>query len=241
VTGVQTCALPIWELGWPTIGGEVQKRKLVFYERIRRLGNERWVKQVLDNVERYPTKNSWFQRIQEAQEKLGVQTQGVNTPKWKEEIKRKWRKREQQWWQIEVGKRRSMRAYPESKLGNKKKSYIDFTAESKILTRARIGNIVEKWAREDNCSECGDNMESPEIHIILECPKVEQWRVTSQYRDWINLKRGLGLTNTEILKEMLAETGETNKRVISFLVRRYNQGKQERRGQNIGEGGNSSE
>jgi hypothetical protein len=204
------------------------------------MGNERWAKQVLANIESHPEKNRWFQRIRVAQEKLGVDPQMINTQKWKEEIKRAWRRKEQEWWQAEVGKRTSMRAYPETKLGNKKKSYIDFTATSKILAKARIGNIAETWAREDNCSECGESMETLEIHIILECPKVEQWRIRSQYRDWINLKRGLGLTDTEILKEMLADTGETNKRVISFLVGRYNQGKQEQRGQNSGEGGNTS-
>jgi hypothetical protein len=188
------------EMGWTTIAGEIQKRKVVFYERIRRMKNYRWVKQILDRIERQPEANIWYKQVQEAQERLGTGNINANAPRWKTEIKKLWRQKEQEWWLKEVKTRRSLSAYPEQKLGYQKKNYVDFTKGSKCFARVRIGNIVEKWKKGDQCKGCGEEIYPSEAHIILECQKMEQVRTSTKYRDWINYKRGSGMTDMEILK-----------------------------------------
>jgi hypothetical protein len=192
----------IGELGWYSIHGEIAKRKVAYWGRLIRMGQERWAKKALNSILEGKTKSEWREEVQEACCWLGDTWEWLEDTNWKEKLYDRWRSLEEAKWREEKSQKGSMQNYSKERLLGREE-YLDGTGESKTLCKMRIGDIGEFTDREKTiqvCHKCKDNTDNLARHILLECkaPEVQNTATTLRMKVANNTKE---VSVTRILKD----------------------------------------
>ena len=76
------------ELGWRGMLSEIWERKLVYYGGVKNMGEERWPRIALQEMESEQRGNKWLKTIEEGMREIGVTYTGQGTKVWKRTVKR---------------------------------------------------------------------------------------------------------------------------------------------------------
>jgi hypothetical protein len=212
------------ELGWNSVENEEKKRKLAFYERVKRMDSTRWPKIMVEEMEKGRWAGKWHERIKEIMEEWRYMTNhhsapGMNEVKriinhkaWMEEISCMEKQR------VEM---RSLKWYQHTLRRGEPLPYLDRSKEAGIVCKLRTGGV--RWANINGidkkmCRLCKGE-ENPGEHIMVKCRKIEQLRD----RVWkeIGKERRDGENDEEWTRRLLSDTTKENVRGIARVYEGY--------------------
>ncbi len=202
------------ELGWPSVQGEIWKRKLCYRGKILSMGAERWPKKLLEDMERngYGTVDTfqWRKEVQKASEKFEITLEGSmggegDYENYKREVNSKWWAYEDKKWQSEKAERKSMKFYCKKSLRTMAE-HLRGTKISKTLSRFRMGDIglIEGKSKE-GCPICKEKFESGVEHILLNCPGCQVLRQKEGIEERVNRGGREGKEREEIVREIVED------------------------------------
>ncbi len=199
------------ELGWKSVTGEIRQRKLIYWAKLMRMGNDRWPKMVLKEMIKDDHEYKWEKEIREAREWLDIPTiptdLASNANKWKRFINQKWNNTENKEWQADKSEKSSLKWYPINKL-HKGVQFADGRKDTATLVQVRLGSLYT-----DKTNQCCDT-EADIIHVIMKC-KINEHARNEKILEIIN---NPDKDDTEKMKTISTDTTKENIQMIHKLV-----------------------
>ena len=157
------------ELGWTSVQGQMMRAKCNYVEQIKRMGEGRWPRLVVEELEAGVFRSKWWEEVRRAQAELGLGG-GVVGANWKAQVNEGFWRREERVWQEEVAARKSLVVYPKETLKGAGWSGQIFR-ERRVWTRLRMGVV---WGQYEtgvrrNCAWCGRKPEAWAEHVLGGC------------------------------------------------------------------------
>ena len=195
------------ELGWPTILGEIYKRKVGYLGRLWEMNMNRWPRIVFEDLMEYNYGAfggfNWATETEKALKELDINTDKLGSKEWKREINRKWWAYEEKVWKREKNERRSLDAYDKTEL-KKLAPRLKGNKASKILSRFRIGDmILLETKRKENCPACKGPIGNGVEHILRVCPMSAGMRQSEKIDEKLEECMTRTLNMSQAIKEFL--------------------------------------
>ena len=210
------------EMGWRTIKQEIRRKKLKYWAKIRKLPNERWLKQTLNWTTKNPNKSDWMREV-----KRGLRE--INWSKKEEDdiensiknMNKKLKITEQGEWEEKMREEKE-KHYPK-KLWNKTAKYLLKGRKETIgLKELRLRDLEKAGEkRSTQCKKCGEERKNITQHILTECSEIEDKRKEYgiEQRMKKNKDRGDGITKG--IHEILDDSGEKNLEILNRIVKSW--------------------
>ena len=188
------------DLGWKTMGGEIMKRKLVYWGRLMRMRDERWAKIIMENIQGQAQGNKWWKEVEEAKQIFGVDENPrfYNESEWKYIIKRRWLKYENRLIKEEIREKRVLRWYRERER-EKIHTALNHTRKS-LMFQVRSGSLY-LGGKLEKCCDVETRTTTCIQHVILQCEKIQDERRT-ELEEELERWDAEGYTNMEKMREI---------------------------------------
>ncbi len=200
------------ELGWPSVQGEIWKRKLCYRGKILKMEPERWPKIVLEDMGRngYGEKDTfqWKKEIKEASEAFEINLEGMDGgdgsyDSFKRELNTKWWAYEEKKWQAEKEVRNSMKFYCKKSLRSMA-NHLRGTKAAKTISRFRMGDIgLIEGKKKEGCPICKINFQNGVEHVLLRCTGCQTTRGKEEITEKVAKFVREGKTEEEALGELV--------------------------------------
>ena len=164
------------ELGWPSILEEIAKRKIIFWDRVKNMDENVWVKKAMEWILSAPYVSETYKSLEWARELLGEpELFGLIRGN---ALKRAIKKKICENWKADINTK--LVGYPKKTLEGKVK-YAGRGAVASTMAKFRLGCVQKQWeVRNGPCTLCGEIYEDIRIHILWECaslpPPWQGWR-----------------------------------------------------------------
>jgi hypothetical protein len=211
------------ELGWLTVEGEIQLRKVKFWDRVNELPSTRWAKQAVQEVSNENYRSDWLSATRKAKERLEVAVAPSNQKSRKHALHRKLVKLEQEAWDTAKCNMTSLKPHPKDNLLGVDTFIWEDSKRRTTLCKLRLGDIGKRWGEgKDICEACEESgIEDMRMHILLDCKQVEQERGTGYLHDTIRTCRHLGMNRLQTTRELLASTSSVGMDSLHRLWKKW--------------------
>jgi exonuclease III len=166
------------EMGWTSVQEAIAGRKIIFWNRIAKMDDSRWVKVALNWILLAPYISDVYRSLAWARDLLKCEATVENELS-QNSLKRAIRKMQEEHWMGEVENSNALGAYPKDKLFGRV-SYIGKGKISATMASYRLGCVDKPWDKSDICVVCSSHFSDTRVHILWECVMMpatsEEWR-----------------------------------------------------------------
>ena len=157
------------ELGWFSMTGQIILRKLIYWDRIINMSENRWPRILLEDMTRKTYNTTWLENVLRYRRNLDISWNYLRKKDGASYIRKAWENWEEQCWKLEKRARNSLNYYPKASL-KKRAWYLKQGRMLSILTKFRIGDLPFRQVEQvKKCVLCGDTANNMVQHIFLSC------------------------------------------------------------------------